>query len=121
MTLNPLYQSAREGGSPCWSTDEMAIMMAIMVPYPYTIAEARNHLTRLVREVEGGRTVGLTRRGKLVAVVVSGPEFNRLHGGTGGLRTALRAFLKERPQGGVLSARGVAALRDRSPGRKVSW
>jgi prevent-host-death family protein len=99
----------------------MAIMMAIMTPTPYSIADARNHLTRLVREVEQGGSVGLTRRGRLVAVVVSEPEYRRLSADGAGLRQALRSFLKLRPPGGVLTARQAAALRDRRPGRTVSF
>lgn len=37
----------------------------------YSIAEARNDLSHVVREAEAGRPVTLSRRGRAVAVVVS--------------------------------------------------
>ena len=47
----------------------------------YSIAEARNQLSRVVHEAEDGAGVELTRRGKPVAVVLSIKEFRRLQGG----------------------------------------
>ena len=44
----------------------------------YSIAEARNHFTALVRAVERESAVELTRRGKPVAVVLSIQEYERL-------------------------------------------
>jgi prevent-host-death family protein len=49
---------------------EIAIMGAIM-DKTYSIAEARNDLSNVVREAEAGRRVTLSRRGHPVAVVVS--------------------------------------------------
>jgi prevent-host-death family protein len=43
-----------------------------------SLAEARDHLTGLVREVESGKRIELTRRGKPVAVLVSRAEYDRL-------------------------------------------
>ena len=36
----------------------------------YTVAEARNNLTKLLNRVEAGEEVGITRRGKLIARIV---------------------------------------------------
>lgn len=44
----------------------------------FTIAEARNHLSEVVRLAEDEGVVELTRRGKPVAMVVSTDEFTRL-------------------------------------------
>ncbi len=41
-----------------------------------SIADARNHLTVLVRDVERGKKVELTRRGKRVAVLMSCDEYD---------------------------------------------
>ena len=41
----------------------------------YSIAEARNDLSGVVREAEAGRPVTLSRRGKAVAVVLSAAGF----------------------------------------------
>ena len=45
----------------------------------YSIAEARRNLPSLVRNVESGKVVELTRRGELVAVMVGSREFERLN------------------------------------------
>ena len=44
----------------------------------YSIAEARNHLTEIVRDVEQVATIQLTRRGKPVAILLSTQEYERL-------------------------------------------
>ena len=46
-----------------------------------SIAKARNALTRLVRQAEGGEIVHVTRRGSRVAILVSNEEFERLESG----------------------------------------
>lgn len=55
----------------------MAIELA-MKSKSYSIAQAKDHLGRLVHEAEVGPPVELTRRGRPVAMVVSVPEFERL-------------------------------------------
>jgi prevent-host-death family protein len=77
----------------------------------YSIAEAKNHLPRLVHEVEGGRAVGLSRRGQLVAVVLSAQEFRKLPGGAG-FRQALEAFMTERGDEPVLDDVELDSLRN---------
>ena len=90
-----------------------------MVPETHSLADARNHLTRLVRQVERGKTIGLSRRGRLVAVVVSEADYRRLSGDGPRFRQALNEFLATRTKAGVFTSRQVGALRDRSPGRPV--
>lgn len=46
----------------------------------YSIAEARNDLSNVVREAEAGRPVTLSRRGRPVAVVVSALDYSRIAG-----------------------------------------
>ncbi len=41
------------------------------MPRQYSIAEARAHLHRIVSQAEAGEQIELTRRGKVIAVVVS--------------------------------------------------
>jgi prevent-host-death family protein len=48
------------------------------MPKQYSIAEARDHFTSLVRDVEQEETIELTRRGKPVAVLLSFQEYQRL-------------------------------------------
>ena len=43
-----------------------------------SIAEARNSLPSLVREVESGKSIELTRRGQPVAVLIGRQEYARL-------------------------------------------
>ncbi len=43
----------------------------------YSIAEAKDRFSELIREVEGGRAVKITRRGKAVAVLISDDEYSR--------------------------------------------
>ena len=49
-----------------------------------SVTQARNTLTRLIREVEDGETVHITRRRRPVAVLVSKDEHERLESGAAG-------------------------------------
>ena len=64
-------------GAPDNMAIEIAIMGAIM-DKTYSIAEARNDLSGVVREAEAGRPVTLSRRGRPVAVVVSAQDYSRI-------------------------------------------
>lgn len=46
----------------------------------FSVAEARQHLPRLIRTVERGRAVEITRRGRPVAVLLSASEYLSLTG-----------------------------------------
>ena len=87
----------------------------------YSIAEAREQFTRLVRRVERGRAVEITRRGRPVAVLLSAAEYLQLAGERPPFLEAVRA-LRARLE---VEALGIgdedfAALRDPSPGRDVT-
>ena len=81
----------------------------------YSIAEARNDLSGVVREAEAGRPVTLSRRGRPVAVVVSARDYERVAGYRRTVAEAIEEFRH----------RYIAALadenwlpeRDKSPGR----
>ena len=60
----------------------------------HSIAEARRHLPRLIREAEHGKTVELTRRGEPVAVLVGSRTFNRLAAGRRDFGEAYEEFTK---------------------------
>lgn len=49
-----------------------------------SVAEARNRLTELLREVERGVPLAISRRGRSVAVVISDSEYERLRSAAGG-------------------------------------
>jgi prevent-host-death family protein len=84
-----------------------------------SIAETRRNLASVVRAVENGDVVELTRRGEPVAVLLSTQDYEGLTRRGGDLWEAIRAFrestdLRELDIGSVYSD-----VRDRSPGRKV--
>ena len=82
-----------------------------------SVAEARNGFTRLLRSVERGQIVEVTRRGKTVAILVSPRQWKRRN-----LYQAIQEWRKkydvERLGIGPEIWEGV---RDKSPGRDVSF
>jgi prevent-host-death family protein len=98
--------------------------MAIMVRMArkISIAEARDHLTGLVRDVERGKRVELTRRGKRVAVLVSCDEYDRLRTTRPSVAEALHAWRARLPPDfEPLRDDEVRSWRDASPGRDVRF
>ena len=49
-----------------------------------SIVEAKNRLTELLREVERGQPVAISRRGRSVAVILGEAEYERLRSTAGG-------------------------------------
>jgi prevent-host-death family protein len=87
-----------------------------------SIAEARDHLTALVHDVERGKEVELTRRGKRVAVLVSCSEYDRLRSTRPSLGQALDAWRARLPAGFEgFTEQDVQSWRERSPGREVAF
>ncbi len=86
----------------------------------FSIAEAKDRLSKLVHRVERGGVVEITRRGKPVAVLLSTNDYARLQKERPGLWEALERF-REQTDPAVLSAEPdfLAGLRDRTPGRQV--
>lgn len=85
-----------------------------------SVAEARNRLTRLLKDVEAGGRVSVTRRGRRIAVLVSQREYARLRTSRPSPAEALRAWRARLPQDFEgFSETEVASLRDRSLGREV--
>ena len=78
--------------------------------------QAKNRLTRIVHEVEAGRTVELTRHGKPVAVLLGVEEYRRLCREEAGLAVALHRFYESRDCAEP-DDNPFAGLRDRDPGR----
>ncbi len=88
----------------------------------YSLAEARDHLTAIVRDVETTAAVELTRRGKPVAVILSIDEYRRLASPVGSFSSALARFrqavdLAEFDLGPEL----FEDIRDTEPGREPAW
>ena len=89
----------------------------------YSIAEAKNRLPEVVREVEKNGPAQLTRRGRPVAIIVSVKEFERLQQGRPNFWTAYLDF-RQRYKLDELDLDAdliFADVRDRSPGREASW
>jgi prevent-host-death family protein len=82
----------------------------------YSVAEARAKLPKILDEVELGREVELTRRGKAVAVVVSVEEYERM---SGGYRSFAEAYEEHRKRHEGLERSVLEGLRDRTGGRMV--
>jgi prevent-host-death family protein len=86
----------------------------------FSIAEARDQFTSLVRDVEQDTTVELTRRGKPVAVLMSIQEYQRLQSHRKGFWDAYTAFRdKVNLQKLDIQPELFTELRDTSPGREV--
>ena len=58
----------------------------------YSITEARRNLPRLVREVERGKAVELTRRGESVAMLISRRRFEQLASNHSGFAATYQTF-----------------------------
>ena len=89
-----------------------------------SIAEARNALTKLVRQTESGEIVHITRRGNRVAVLVSSEEYGRLVSGEP--RKDFWQAIDEWRAGTSfdwpeLTPEEVGKWRDRRPSRDFSW
>ena len=91
----------------------------------YSIAVAKNRLPTLVHEVESEGAVQLTRRGRPVAVILSGFEYERLLRGAVpmGSLTETIAQWRQEVKGALpeLTEDEVDGWRDRSPGRDFRW
>ncbi|MBI4616063.1 MAG: type II toxin-antitoxin system Phd/YefM family antitoxin [Planctomycetes bacterium] len=86
----------------------------------YSIAEARGNLAAILAEVECGGAVGITRRGKPVAVVLSAAAYERMSRSGLAFGEAYRAWRERHdPEDLDLGREFFASLRDRSMGREV--
>lgn len=87
----------------------------------YSIAQTRHHLAEIVHEVESGRTVNITRRGKPVAVLLSQAYFERLSGQQApDLWNTIMEFRANHDLAQITDE-DFAGLRDQTPARKSSW
>jgi len=89
----------------------------------YSITQARNDLSRLLREAESGTTVELTRRGRRVAVIVGRRQYERFIARKCSFSEAWRKFASD----GSLAELQIDSddvfghVRDSEPGRNVSF
>lgn len=88
----------------------------------YSLAEARDNLTAIVRDVEKTSPVELTRRGKPVAVILSIDEYRRLVTPVGSFFSALEQFREEVDISAFeLGPQLFTEIRDADPGREPAW
>ncbi len=86
-----------------------------------SIAQARAHLPSLVREVEAGKTVELTRRGEPVAVLIGRKKYMQLEQGALRFSEAYEKFTADFD----LTSLGIdpdevfSGVRDQTRGRDV--
>ena len=104
----------------------MAIDMSISEKAPakqVSIADARDRFTQLIHEVEEGRRVEVTRRGRPVAVILAAAQYEQL---ATGKRSFAEAFREWREKYGAeeldIDPDEIwGDVRGRSPGRDFSW
>lgn len=102
----------------------MAIMMSMVdrdASGQVSIAEARDNLPGLVHEVEKGRAVELTRRGRKVAVLISAVEYDRLRARRADLWESIQAYRAAHDLKELRMAEAFRGVRDRGRGRKHVW
>jgi len=87
----------------------------------HSIANARRHLPRLVRAVECGRPVQITRRGEPVAVLVGYRDFARIVAGRPGFGQAYAQFNSafDLAELAIDPEEFLEGVRDAAPGRDV--
>jgi prevent-host-death family protein len=95
-------------------------MYTLCVSKSYSVAEARAHLPEILDEVEAGKDVELTRRGRPVAVLLSAQRYEELRREHSNFGDAYRAFTaRHAPEEIGLEADFFDSIRDRAPGRRV--
>jgi prevent-host-death family protein len=88
----------------------------------YSVAEAKNQLPELLREVEKGKPVEITKRGEPVAVVLSVGDYKQLISKekASSFWNKVKA-LRESPDFEAVTPEDMKDLRDKSKGREVSF
>ena len=86
----------------------------------YSVADARAQLPDILDDVEAGKEVQLTRRGRPVAVVLSPQRYEALRREHVSFTDTYRAFLdRHEPREIGLEPTFFDSVRDREPGRRV--
>ncbi|MFN3982754.1 MAG: type II toxin-antitoxin system Phd/YefM family antitoxin [Caldilinea sp.] len=88
----------------------------------YSIAEARNHFAAIVHDLEATQPVQITRRGRVVAVLMGVEEYERLtanHTDFWGAYERFRAEVDLPPL--QIEPEIFAGVRDTAPGREAAW
>jgi prevent-host-death family protein len=95
-------------------------MYTVSMSKSYSVADARAHLPDILDDVEAGKEVQLTRRGRPVAVLLSPERYEALRREHSNFGDAYRAFVgRYAPEDIALEADFFDSVRDREPGRRV--
>jgi prevent-host-death family protein len=90
------------------------------MPKSCSVSDARARLRAILDDVQSGKEVQLTRRGRPVAVVLSTQVIEALRSPRSNFRDAYRRFLgRHKPEAIGLEADSFDSLRDRGPGRRA--
>ena len=86
-----------------------------------SIAQAKNELPALIREVEGGESIALTRHGRTAAVLVSEAEYRRAAERLVAIDPwqAIVGWRRDQVEGVELTGKEVDGWRVRDAGRPV--
>ena len=85
-----------------------------------TIAQAKNHLPKLIHAAEAGNDIRISRHGKLVAVLISAERYQQHFNASEGVFQAIMQW-REKQSGLDLSDSEIDSWRDRSPARDFAW
>ncbi|BBE51048.1 hypothetical protein OYT1_ch1494 [Ferriphaselus amnicola] len=85
-----------------------------------TIAQAKNHLPKLIHSAEAGEDVRISRHGKVVAILVSVERYQQHFQAGKGVFSAMMRW-RESNTSLDLTSDEVDSLRDRSPARDFVW
>jgi prevent-host-death family protein len=104
----------------------MAIDMAITEKAPVkqvSIADARDGFAQIIHEVEEGKRVEVTRRGRPVAVILAAAQYEQLAAGKRGFAEAARQWREtyRAEQLDIDPDEIWGDVRGRSAGREFSW
>lgn len=108
-------------GFACVGLVALAIVTLVKQPRRCSLAETREQLPAIVRSVERGGRVEITRRGEPVAVLLSLEDYQRLTQPRVDLVSALKKFRAEADLDALRADEVFDGTRDRSPGRNVAW
>ncbi len=89
----------------------------------FSVADAKDNLSRLIREAESGQEIRLTRHGRPVAVLMSQMRYDELLGDGKTFRERYLDFRERHPleEPDVDPAEVFADVRSKSTGRKFRW
>lgn len=95
--------------------------MVMMTEKSYSIAHTKNHLPVLVHSLDSNPVIPITRRGKVVAYLLSTREYDSLKGKRKSFIQAVKTLRNsEEFKKNPLSEKDIVNLRDKSKGREVT-